>query len=88
LYLEGRLQGTTFPPQKARHFEKQNAHSKMLAFCFSMFSCDTHRVSQKKLEKNYANSLYQLMSSKWGILEISTPWVKGVKCMYNELIIT
>ncbi len=58
LYLEGRLPGTTFPPQKARHFEKQNAHSKMLAFCFFMFSCDTHRVShhthqvsQKKIGK-------------------------------------
>ncbi len=45
LYFEGRLPGTTSPPQKARHFEKQNAHSKMLAFCFFMFSCDTHRVS-------------------------------------------
>jgi hypothetical protein len=65
----------------------------MLAFCFLMFSCDTHRVSHpsgiiKKLEEIFANFLYQLMSSKWGIPEISTPWVKGVKCVYNELIIT
>ncbi len=48
----------------------------------------THQVSLKNWEKIYANSLYQLMSSKWGIPETSTPWVKGVKCVYNELIIT